>query len=807
MSKRKNPRNALQKTFCLNQTIHSLVLASALVISPTVMADEESGKNAKHHYQISSGSLSHALSAFAGSSGILLSVDARLTDGKTSNGLDGEYSVEEGFKKLLTGSGLTCSFTGDDSVAIRKLDIESNATTTLPAVTVVGKSIMESANSYKSNNSSSATKMDTALRDIPQSIQVINRKVIDDRQALTITDLANNVSGVQRGGFDFGDFPSQVYLIRGFEGKSLINGFREQTVINSYDITAVDRVDFLKGPSSVLYGQGGLGGMVNTVTKMPTPDTHLWTRGSFGSFDLYRGELDAGGNLPGNNDLFGRINFAYRNSGSYIDFHHDDNIFVSPSFTWNITPQTDLTVLLHYQSLENVFEYGLPQEPESLNVPISRFFGEPGFNNMQVESGSASYFLNHRFNDDWRFRSAFRSNMAREKDRSMMATFLYDDRRTLDREAQTFKERIDADDYALQNELYGKFKTGAVNHQVMVGTEVARVDNASGLSFAEPGTIPTIDIYNPVYGQSFKDFAAPNISLHQNTDSFGVYFQDQIEILDNLKLTGGGRYDWFNYTSKAVDDPASDARVNGEKFSPRVGLVYQPIRSTSLYFGWNNSFNPVTFGRTNGEPLKPESGEQFEIGVKQELFGERLWANLAFFEIERQNISVTDINDPTKVRQVGEQKSKGIELDIQGQPIDGLNLIASYAFTDAFVNKDTSIPIGSRLFGVPEHSGSFWGTYEIQYGMFRGFGFGSGIYVVDDSRSTGLPLASESQSTSVFNLPSYARLDSMFYYKYKNWRAQINLKNLNDEKIYETTGYSLKPQAPFSVLGSISMSF
>lgn len=809
---------------------HLTIMLIAFLFIGQVSADTST-----RQYHIPAQPLNSALMRFASDSNLELLYTADKLRAFQTAGLDGSMTPAQALSQLLQGSGMSYRFVDAGTVTIEPEDsyFRKTATTTdnpepqsssgagqmMPKVTVEADAESSNPNyasdpypnSYTATHATTATKTDTPIRDIPQSIQVIKRKVIDDRQALLITDLANNVSGVQRGGFDFGDFPSQVYLVRGFEGKSLLNGFREQSVINSYDITAVNRVDFLKGPGSVLYGQRGLGGQVNTVTKLPAADRHLWGRASFGSFDLYRTELDVGGALPQNENLWGRMNFAYRNSGSYIDFHKDETAFISPSFTWNITPDTDLTVLLHYQSQQNVFEYGLAPEPESLNVPISRFYGEPGFNNMQVDSGSASYFLNHRFNEDWRFRSAFRANIAREHDESLMATFLEDTaRRTLNRQDQTFKEKIEADDYALQNELYGKFATGPFEHNAMIGTEIARADNNSGISYAEPGTIPPIDLYNPVYGkvsQAALNFSAPDITFLRTTDSLGVYFQDQIKLLENLKVTGGGRYDWFEYERQDVNDPSSKASLTGENFSPRAGIVYQPFDSTSLYFSWSNSFSPVTFGRTRGEPLKPEIGEQYEIGVKQEFFGDRLWANLAFYKIDRQNVSIRDPFDPIYIRQIGEQKSRGIELDIQGRPLEGLNVIATYAYTDAYVSKDTTIEIGAPLFGVPQHSGSLWATYEIQGGLFKGLGFGGGIYVVDGSRSTGLPLASESQSTSVFNLPGYERLDAMLYYKRDGWQAQLNFKNLTDERIYETTGYSLKPQAPFSVLGSISYSF
>jgi iron complex outermembrane receptor protein len=275
--------------------------------------------------------------------------------------------------------------------------------------------------------------------------------------------------------------------------------------------------------------------------------------------------------------------------------------------------------------------------------------------------------------------------------------------------------------------------------------------------------------------------------------------QDLIEILPNLKLLAGGRFDSVDSFYKDTLTDSFNYEQSESEFSPRVGIVYQPSETTSLYASWSNSFSPEFFSRNRtGQPFQPLTGEQFEIGVKQGFFDNRLSTTLALYQLTRQNVLTTDPEDPDFSIQTGEQKSRGVEIDIAGEILPGWKIIATYAYTDAFVSEDETIPIGNGLSNVPEHSASLWTTYEIQSGNLQGLGFGAGL-VFADEREVQLP--------NTIQLPSYVRADAAIFYRRNNYRFALNFKNLFDTEYYNTQGFYITPAAPFTVLGTVSLEF
>mgnify|MGYP001604458449 CR=1 FL=1 len=270
--------------------------------------------------------------------------------------------------------------------------------------------------------------------------------------------------------------------------------------------------------------------------------------------------------------------------------------------------------------------------------------------------------------------------------------------------------------------------------------------------------------------------------------------------MPNLKLLAGVRFDASN--SVAKDRPGGSVinEQSDSKFSPRAGIVYQPSQSTSLYFNWSNYFNPVYSSRSQtGELFKPQTSEQFEVGIKQDFLNSRLSATLAFYQITRQNLLVTDPDNPFFSIQTGEQKSRGIELDITGQILPGWNVIATYAYTDAIVSKDRRPAyVNNQLEGVPYNSASLWTTYELQSSNLKGLGFGLGLVYSGDFQAS-LP--------NTFKVPSYLRTDAALFYRRNNFRVNLNFNNLfNTQYFYSQIG-ALSPAPPFTVVGSVSVEF
>jgi len=651
--------------------------------------------------------------------------------------------------------------------------------------------------SYSVPSAITATKIEAPLRDIPQSIQVVPRQVIEDRQIVRIGETIENVSGVQELPGYGGSTSLTGYYFRGLSlaYQSLRNGFRDIGVIGSRDIANIERVEFFKGPASVLYGgRFSLGGLTNTVTKKPIEEPYYNLGATIGSYDFYRPTLDISGPLTSDRSLLYRLNLAYQNSGSFRDFNENESFFVAPAITWKISPKTSLTVELEQQNYNYTFDYNFPPEREVFQLPISRFLGEPNFNDATFNSTSVSYNFEHKFTDTWKFRQGFSAIIVNGDTRQVeLFDPLGNDRRTLPRSPLRTEE--EQEDYVLQNEIFGEFKTGSIQHKILVGLELSRW----GYDFNYfRGTLDPIDIFNPQYGAQAINFEQ-ELHRKQSSDNLGIYLQDFIEISQNLKLLAGVRFD---INDVSVVNKITNTTINQQtttRFSPRVGIVYQPSSTTSLYFNWANSFNPQFFrvSRT-GEQFPPTTGEQFEVGIKQDFLNNRLSTTLALYQITQQNVLTSDPADPRFSIATGEQKSRGVELDIAGEILPGWKIIANYAYANGFVSRDNSIPEGDRIAGIPQHSASLWTTYELQKGNLQGLGFGLGLVYASER---------EAQLPNTFTLPSYVRVDAALSYRRDNLKVGLNFRNLFDTKYYNTDTFYIYPQAPLTVLGTVSVQF
>ncbi|UFP94753.1 TonB-dependent siderophore receptor [Gloeobacter morelensis] len=654
--------------------------------------------------------------------------------------------------------------------------------------------------SYRVEDAGTATKLDLPLRDIPQSIQVIPRQVIEDRQVLRINELADNVAGVQQF-TGFGGVSTPSFQVRGFNlfGEHLRNGFRDFGLISPQEMANIERVEFLKGPAAVLYGSSGSfgagTGLINVVTKKPVPIARTGAELVFGSYSFYRGTLDIGGPLTANASLSYRLNAAYENDAGFKDFGRSESVFVAPALAWKIDERTDLNLAYEYQRFNNRFQQAFPLEVEFLDLPPNRFLGEPAFDQGKTDSNALTAVLEHRFAEGWKFRQGFNMTLLKYDNRQTFPFFLLPDRRTLPR--LPLLDNEGNENYALQNEIFGKFDTGSIQHNVLFGVELSRYRYRSDVFAAT--AFDEIDIYNPVYGDLPTAFV-PFALSETGSDNIGVYLQDFVELTPNLKLLAGVRYD---YVYSLIRDRLSSLLENQQylnNFSPRAGLVWQPGDTTSLYFSYSTAFVPQFNTRTRGNTqLRPTTGRQFEFGVKQDLIPGQLSANLAFFDITRQNVVRADLENPLFGVQTGEQKSRGIELDITGRILPGWNVIATYALTDAYVSRDDIVPVGDRLFNTPLNRATLWTTYFFaRESSLAGLGLGLGLYYAGQKEAS-LP--------NTFELPAVLRADAAIYYAFGNYRLAVNFKNLTSVRDYTTEGLGLYPNPPLTVLGTLSLQF
>jgi iron complex outermembrane receptor protein len=759
--------------------------------------------------------LDQALSALARQTSLDILAPTELVAGKQAPAIAGNFTPPAALEQLLRGSGLEARSTGDSSFMVQRIAQSSTppqpatAPMTMPPVTV--QETREQG--YTARNATTATKVDVPILDVPQSIQVIPRQVIEEQRALTLSDVFRNVSGFSPGvnsqSQRFGDRNS---VFRGFTGNNYYtNGFKDPFNGSSFSfgLANIDSVEVLKGPSSVLYGLGEPGATINVITKQPLADWYASGAVTAGSFGLVNPSLDISGPLTPGKELRFRLNAAYQRQDSFVDFVQSERYQLAPVLALAIGPNTHLTLEGEYQAISEIYWTGLPAEGTILpnpggKLPRSRYLGDAELEGDEFPErtlAKVGYRLEHRFNEHVALRHGFRFTYFTRDDRDIIPFGLQEDLRTFDRDL--FVAQGWTTDYYILTDLVFDFTTGPLRHKLLVGSDQRffSTSDRSATDFLDP-----IDIFNPTYGGLVDPIGptTPRRLLEQSGTFIGVYLQDIVTITPQVKLLVGGRFDLANLDSETENTDTgtiTDSEIDENVFTPRAGLVYQPMPSVSLYASYSQSFNPLTGATFEGDAFDPEEGVQYEGGVKFELFGGRMLSTVAIYHLTKENILTPDPVNIGFSIQEGEQRSRGIEFDISGEVLPGFRLIASYSYIQAKITESNSGNEGNRPANVPEHTGSIWGVYEFQAGLFKGLGLGLGLVGVGDR-----PADNENTVT----LPDYVRTDLALYYQpWKHVDLALNIKNLFNIDYIETSTFGdpfagISPGAPFSVFGTVT---
>lgn len=670
---------------------------------------------------------------------------------------------------------------------------------------------------YQRPTTSTGTRTDTPLIDVPQAIQVVPEQVIEDRGIRTISEALRNVSGITSGRVA-PDAQAFSPVIRGFQSENVLrNGLRENTLRFSSEVANIERIEVLKGPASVLFGQGDLSGTINIVTKRPL-DRPSYTIGyQVGSFNRHRPFLDFTSPFDKSGSGF-RLTGAYERADSFKRFEQSTTFFISPVVDLINNSTTRLTAELEY--LKTTGSGTAPELPASGTVIPNRNgrvrlnsnLGEPSLVGSESSSVRLGYTLEHKFSPNWSIRNEMAISVQdNSRNNGILNIGLLPDPRLPDRRRlqRVFSENpSEISGFTVNTALTGKFNTGSIQHQLLLGAEFFKETYKDSITIR---TLNPIDIFQPVYspqslGQTgFRRRVLSNFQQDQNL--LGFYLQDQITLSKNFILVAGGRLDLADLNYEDIANPADDQKTNTTKFSPRVGLVFKPAENISLYASYSQSFRPLigressingtTGVRTVGEFLVPETGSQYEVGVKANLFNNRLTTTLAYYNLERRNVRVDLRGD---VLQIGAQRSRGIELDIAGEILPGWNIITSYSYTDAQVTEDRRPIVGNRLLNTPENAFSIWTTYELQAGALKGLGIGLGVYT-QGKRPGDLD--------NTFNLPSYWRTDAALFYRRDRLRLALNVQNLFDIDYFEGARdiNRVIVGAPLTISGTISWEF
>jgi outer membrane receptor protein involved in Fe transport len=551
------------------------------------------------------------------------------------------------------------------------------------------------------------------------------------------------------------------------------------------------------------------------------------------------------------------LNAAYERDGSYVDFVHSESTFLAPVLTWRAGNKTTLTLEAEHLDMHGRPDGGLPGSKLSFSLPVHLNIGE-STDTIQNRSDRVSYYLTHVFNDNWWITNGFSALLIDSKRFFVSgpeSSFL-PDQHTIARQIADLPENSQS--YFERADAVGKFKTGpSVQHTFLFGLEASKERFGRAISLYP---ISPLDTVRPIYGQFTLGRPPVPETRHQGADTGGVYIQDQVSIFSRLKLLAGVRFDlsrtlYNDYspgnlnsggnpigtgpgggtpigtgpgngpsvgtgnpggssgqggTQQAaakcgppVPDPVTGAYTqcsieHPHAFSPRAGILYQPVSSVSLYVSYSKSFNPLQLIQyVNFQFVRSFIGRQFEAGAKFDLLRNRLQATAAIYKITHTGFPLIDPSHPFTPTYSGYRRSEGAEFDMVAQLMPGWNVTTSYGFNQGFLR--IGFP-SDRLLGAPRHSGSTWSVYDIQRGRLKGVSAGLGAYYVGERN--GNLFAS-------FNLPAYTRTDAMLAYSKPHWRLQVNLKNLTNIKYYDTDAVQglVFPGSPLNIEGALRFRF
>lgn len=655
---------------------------------------------------------------------------------------------------------------------------------TIEIQTSDGKGPRAPVEGYVAEYSRAATKSDVPIREVPQSISVVTRDNMNDRAVQSVSEAmlySANVNAQRYGA----DVRSDYFTVRGFPADLYLDGLRIPQIASQsggysgfvVEPYSLESVEILRGPSSALFGQSNVGGIVNMVSKQPQAEAsrEIYLRG--GSFE--RKEFGADITGPINNDprFTYRLNGIFRDSNASYDLGKNDRIAINPSFAWRPDADTSLVVSGGYlkddmgQAGVIIPAYGSVL-PNPTGQTISRDFsdGDPRNAIYKKEIGYAGYDFEHRFNDTFTLRQNFRYSHMKTDYRNLFTGVIPTkgwDGHTIPRTNYLAQPELDA--IAFDTQLESRFDTGPVAHTLLVGLDQQwqRLDN-----YTASASGPTQDLFNPTYGQPLAELS-PTTRLLQKQYQTGIYVQDQIEA-GKLRVTLGGRKDFVSIRSEQTalaSGKTTDYEQDPDKFTGRVGVAYLFDSGLVPYALYSTSFLPtLTLADT---PLKPTTGTLKEVGVKYAPEGEDYTVTLSAFEAEQQNV----VNRISGVYyQTDEVRVRGIELEGTARLWDRLNLTAALSFQDPEVSESQNPDqIGKLPYTVPKNQQSLFLSYDMPLpGNIEGnLVVGGGVRRIGKTAGDTL---------NTFYVSSYTLVDAFLRYDIGNYRLQVNAFNLGDKK-------------------------
>ncbi len=788
----KNEFRPLLNSGLLSRTIRAAVLGTtlglvgapshALAVGPVGMSQP---------YAIPGGNLDDVLNQFARQAGITLSSTPQLTGGLQSPGLQGQYSTDQALRQLLNGSGLEAASQDGRNYVLRAQP--EDAALSLPSTDIRSFTLgnaLGSMEGYNATHSQVATKTSMPILETTQSVSVVTRQQMDDQGSQTVAQAMRYTPGVLTN--PYGATHRYDYVaMRGFNDGSVdniyVDGLKSMGDNGTYSTMQVDpyfleRIDILKGPSSVLYGRSSPGGLVALTTKKPLFDPYHQVQATVGTQGQRGMGFDFSGPLDDDKRIAYRLTGLADASDTQFDHNKEERYAIAPAVSIDFNEDTSLTLQANLQHDPNGGYHGgnpadgMLHPRNGLRLSDHFFEGEPDIDNYERTQQSFSYQFEHRFNDIFTARQNFRyQDSDVSMDQVYSAGWADATSNTLKRAYTGGDERLHS--FIVDNMLQAEFFTGAAKHTVLLGADYQR--RKADVTWRY-GTVDPLDAGNPHYGNGNLQVLGENNYLRRLQQT-GVYLQDLVD-LGQWRFSLGLRQDWVKVSEENRD---TDTKVNDDrsKFTTRAGVLYLFENGIAPYVSYSESFNPNTVSDQNGRPLPPTEGTQWEAGIKYQPPGTDNLFTASVFRIEQENLASKQPNEEF-YRAVGEVRSQGLELEAHVQVTDNLKLIGGYTYTDIDYAKSMPSLVtpgldnkGNSPTQAPEQMYSLWADYDFLKGQLDGLRLGGGV------RYVGYSWVDAENSMKV---PSYTLFDASIGYDLgkvglKGMDLRLNANNLTNE--------------------------
>lgn len=652
---------------------------------------------------------------------------------------------------------------------------------------------------YSVSESESATKTATPLRDIPQSVEIVNQQLMQSQAVRSLQDALNNVTAVS---VAQGEGRRDQFFIRGFSaiGDQFVDGVRDDAQYYR-DLANIEKIEVIKGPAAVLFGRGSSGGLINRITKRPDYFGRIGSADlTLGLFGLKRGSVDFGQPILKERTAF-RFIGAYEDSRSFRSFFFQKRISVAPSLSWKPTEKTDVLFQIEFLRDERLPDRGIPSyQGRPVDVSIGTYYGFPELDRIINRVNSQAIKIEHRINSDWLVRNNFRRAGFDNAFYNTLPGAVFASNGQLRVARSQYNGTNKQQNYFNQTETVGNVNFLGWRHTILTGIELG-LQNKDSVTFRN-GTASSVALINPVLTRPSNNGIATTKNNFK-AKVIGIYFQDQFVINKNWKALVGARFDRFKQELDDLLPINVDLQRIDKQWSPRVGLVYQPNEWLSFYGSYTRSFQPsgenLSLAENNKE-LEPEITRNYEMGVKAQYQPFRLKATVSVFQLDRNNIKTTDPLNPAKLILVGEQRSRGMEITVSGTPIGKLEIYGGYALLDARITKSNNVSSGVSLQGrlaqlTPRNSGNLWLTYQLP----KQFRLGWGAFARTKIYTS---------ANNLVVLPGFVRFDaSLAWRSERHYEISLNVKNLLNRRYYETANGDNNITPGASLNGSVTLRY